>query len=230
MKNIKAVFCKQIKDTIKNRIILIQFLLFPIMTLIMNNAVKINDMPENFFTELFAVMYAGMAPIVTTAAIVSEEKEKGTLRALRMAGVKPLEYLFGIGSYVLLACMLGSVVMFLSGSYQAGIALPFLLIMALGIFISTLMGAAVGTASRSQMAATSLSVPLMMVFAFLPMIGMFNQTVEKIAEYTYTQQIQHLLSNGVCGTIETSGWFILAGNGILALFLFAFAYQKNGLE
>lgn len=230
MRNIAAVFYKQIKDTLKNKTVLIQFLMFPVMTVVMNNAMKIENMPENFFTELFSVMYLGMAPFVSSASIVSEEKEKGTLRALFMAGVKPSEYLLGAGGYIWAGCMAGSLIMVFFGNYTAGRILFFLLIMALGIFFSLIFGTCIGIASRSQMAAVSLSVPLMMVLSFLPMLAMFNHTVEIVANFIYTQQLQVLLSGGTCGMIKTESWLILAGNGFLALFLFAFIYKKNGLE
>ena len=48
MNNIVAIFKKQLKDTLRNKTVLIQFVMFPIMTLIMNNAIKIQEMPENF--------------------------------------------------------------------------------------------------------------------------------------------------------------------------------------
>ena len=76
MRNISVVIKKQIKDTFKNKTILIQFILFPLMTLIFENAIEMMDMPEYFFTRLFAVMYIGMAPLTSTAAIISEEKER----------------------------------------------------------------------------------------------------------------------------------------------------------
>ena len=59
------------------------------MTVIMENAISLEGMPELFFTKLFAIMYIGMAPITSVAAIISEEKEKNTLRVLMMANVKP---------------------------------------------------------------------------------------------------------------------------------------------
>ena len=63
MTNISAIFLKQMKETFKNKTILIQFILFPAFALIMENAVKINDMPDHFFVKLFAVMFVGMAPL-----------------------------------------------------------------------------------------------------------------------------------------------------------------------
>ena len=97
MKNITAVFLKQIKETFRNKTILIQFLMFPVMVIIMENAIKLENMPEHFFVKLFAVMFVGMAPLTCMSAIISEEKEKNTLRALMMSNVKPFEYLLGVG-------------------------------------------------------------------------------------------------------------------------------------
>lgn len=84
---IYAIFNKQLKDTLKNRSVLIQFLMFPIMAIIMQNSVKMQGMPENYFVTLFASMYIAMAPITSMAAIISEEKEKNTLRVLLMSNV-----------------------------------------------------------------------------------------------------------------------------------------------
>ncbi len=93
MVHILAILWKQLKDTIKNKNILIQFILFPCMTVIMEKAVSIQGMPEHFFANLFAVMYIGMAPLTSVAAVIAEEKEKNTLRVLQLCNVSALEYL-----------------------------------------------------------------------------------------------------------------------------------------
>lgn len=108
MKNIRVILEKQLKDTIKNKEILLQFLLFPIIAAVMENTVSIEGMPESFFVNLFSVMYVGMAPLVSMSSILSEEKEKNTLRMLMLSGVKPWEYLLGTGLTVFLCCMLGA--------------------------------------------------------------------------------------------------------------------------
>lgn len=193
---ILTILQKQLKDTMKNKAVLLQFLMFPILGLIMTKSVKMEDMPPNFFVYLFAVMYVGMAPLVSVSAIISEEKEKNTLRVLLMAGVKPRQYLLGIGCYVFSACMLGSAVfgcLLEGGTFQE--RMQFLLILAIGIVASILLGAAIGVGSRNQMAATSLTVPVMLVFAFLPMLSMFNEVMAKVAKFTYTEQIRLLISS-----------------------------------
>ena len=56
MKNSAAIFEKQIKDTLKNKEILIQFIMFPILALIMEKAIKIEGMPPHFFANMFSAM------------------------------------------------------------------------------------------------------------------------------------------------------------------------------
>ena len=61
MRNICAVFLKQINETFKNKTILIQFVLFPAFALIMENAIKLQDMPEHFFVKLSPIKVNNIA-------------------------------------------------------------------------------------------------------------------------------------------------------------------------
>ena len=228
MHNAGVIFKKQLKDTLKNKTVLIQFIMFPAMTLLMENAVKIPDMPELFFTKLFSVMFLGMAPITSAAAIISEEKEKNTLRVLTMANVKPWEYLLGVGIYVWTLCMAGAGIM-ATGLPASDI--PFYLgIMAAGLVISVVIGACIGVFSANQMSATSLFVPVMMVFSFSPMLAMFNDKIEKVARIFYTQQFRVLMNQMSFEGIKTESIFILVVNAVLAVVLFFAAFRKKGLE
>ena len=227
MKNAMAVFVKQVKDTIKNKTILIQFLMFPVITLIMENTVKLADMPEHFFANLFAAMFVGMAPITCTSAIISEEKEKDTLRVLLMSNVKPLEYLLGVGSYVFVLCMVGSAVIGAAGGYTGALFGRFMALMAVGTVISILLGAAVGAWSRSQMTATGVVVPVMCVLSFLPMLAMFNDFIAKVSECFYTGQLSILI--GQLGSIDITAKtvIVLCANAAVALAAFVIAYLKK---
>lgn len=230
MRNICAVFLKQINETFKNKTILIQFVLFPAFALIMENAIKLQDMPEHFFVKLFAVMFVGMAPLTCMSSILSEEKEKNTLRALLMSNVKTVQYLLGVGSYLWLMCMAGSVVFALCGQYRGKELVAFLLIMAAGTLLSILVGAAIGVFSRNQMTATSITIPVMMVFSFLPMITTFNEKIAKFAKITYSQQISMLINNINDVTIEMENVVILLANMLVAIVLFLLAFYRKGLE
>ena len=80
------------------------------------------------------------------------------------------------------------------------------------------------------MAATSVTVPVMMVFSFLPMLSIFNETIAKVAKFTYSQQVS-LLINGI-GTadITSENLVILGTNMAVAVVLFLAAFRKKGLE
>ncbi|MBD5140269.1 MAG: ABC transporter permease [Ruminococcus sp.] len=229
MNNIFAIFKKQLKDTIKNKTVLIQFVMLPVLTVIMNNAVKIEGMPDNFFVNLFAAMFIGMAPLTSIASVISEEKETNTLKVLVMSDVKPYEYLLGTGSYIWLMCMLGSAVMCAAGNYTYKEAALFMCIMAAGILVSLLIGAAIGVSSKTQMTAISVTVPVMMIFSFLPMLSMFNSSIEKIARFTYSEQVSRLLGNIGSLQIDTKSLLIIGANMVVFLLIFIFSYRKKGL-
>ena len=228
MNGISTVFLKQIKETLKNKAILIQFVMFPILAVIMENSIKLNEMPEHFFAKLFAVMFIGMAPLTCMSSVISEEKEKNTLRVLMMSNVKPVQYLLGIGSYIWIMCMAGSAVFAVLGEYRGAELVGFMLVMAVGIILSILVGAVIGIISKNQMSATSVTVPVMLIFSFLPMLSMFNETIEKIAKVTYSQQINILVNSSFENVSDSI--VVIAVNFILAALLFFIAYRKNGIE
>ncbi len=230
MNNIKAIFLKQLRDSLKNKVCLIQFILFPLLTVIMNLAIGNEDMPANYFTNTFAVMYISMMPLTILSSVVAEEKEKGTLRALLMSGVKPHQYLTGVGSLVWIITMLGCGVILYSGSYNLKSGLSFMLLMALGCVIPILLGAFVGILSRSQMQANSISVPLMLVFSMLPLVAMFNETAAKIATVTYTHQLNTIIGDLSNHVSHTGSWIVIAANALIVFVLFVIAYRKKGFE
>lgn len=229
MRKAVAIFKKQLKDTLKNKTVLIQFVMFPLLTNIMQNAVKMDDMPKNYFVILFSTMYIGMAPLTAMVEILSEEKEKNTLRVLLMSNVKAGEYLLGIGTYVFSLCMIGSVVLGIAGNYTGQEMLKFLLVMAVGTITSMLVGGAIGIYSRDQMVATSVAVPVMLVFSFLPMLSMFNETIAKVSRFTYSQQIGDLLNQLDKFTISADNAGVIGVNLGITLILFLTAYKKCGL-
>lgn len=224
--HVGAILWKQCKDTLKNKTILIQFVMFPIMTVIMENAIEIPGMQEHFFANLFAIMYVGMAPLTCVAAVISEEKEKNTLRVLQMCNVKAFEYLIGNAIYIIGTCMLGSLVIGIAGGYQGMALAVFMLIMLVGHSVSVLLGAAIGVISKNQMMATSVTVPVMMVLSFLPMLSMFNGTIEKIAKYVFSQQLYLMLNRMGDIRLEVENVVILGGNIVLVLTAFLWAYRK----
>lgn len=228
MRNSIIIIKKQLKDTLKNKTILIQFILFPVMTLIMENAISLDGMPELFFIKLFSIMYIGMAPLTAVASIVSEEKEKNTLRVLMMANVKPRQYLLGVGIYVWLICMVGAGVM--STCLESSKIVAYLCIMGIGFVISIIAGACIGMYAKNQMAATSMVMPAMMVFAFAPMLAMFNEKISKVARFFYTQQLKIILDDMSFADVSNEACIIIMVNVAVLIVLFGVVYRRKGLE
>ena len=230
MKNTAVIFRKQLSDTLKNKTILIQFLMFPVLVIIMENLVRIEDMPEHFFVKLFAVMFVGMAPLTCMSAIISEEKEKNTLRVLMMSNVRPAEYLAGVGAYVFVMCSAGMAVFAAAGGYSGTGLVRFIAVMSAGIILSELTGAVIGVFSRNQMTATSVTVPVMMIFSFLPMLSMFNDTIRDAARITYSQQISDLINGIGTSGVTAESVIVIAVNAVIAAALFVIVYRRKGLE
>nr|WP_288978381.1 ABC transporter permease [uncultured Blautia sp.] len=229
-RKIYAIWKKQIKDTLKNKEILIQFILFPLLTAVMQRSMNIKGMPKNSFIFLFATMYIGMAPLTAMAAILSEEKERGTLRVLLMSNVKAGEYLIGTGGYVLMICTLGALFFGILGDYRGADLAGFVLAMCVGILISLLLGAAIGVRSKGQMAATSIAVPVMMVLSFLPMLASFNEKIAKVSKFLFSQQCSKIMEGIGSHAAKAESMVIIGANFLVVILLFTFCYRRYGLE
>lgn len=189
LRNMQAVFMKQILDTSKNMEQLILFIVYPTVAFVMLQAIGGQTESSVFFIATFATMHCVFTPIVCTSNILAEEKEKNTLRMLVLSGVKPLEYICSIGFFVWIAVMVTGSSFFFMGKYDFGQSSVFLLYMTAGCVVSVICGMCIGIYAQNAMAANALAVPIGMVFAFLPMLAFFNKTIEKAAYYTYSYQI-----------------------------------------
>ncbi len=227
-----AVFTKQLKDTLKNKGTMIQFVMFPILALIFTNAIAKSQpsLPDNYFVSMFAIMYAGFVPMVTMASIISEEKEQKTLKVLMMANVKPWQYLLGTGGYVLLLCGVGSCAFGMIGGYSGAEFVRFLAVMLCGVVTSLFLGAAVGIISKNQITATAIVLPIGMLAGFLPMIAMFNTKFEAAARVLYTQQINYMIQDISVANFTPERFLIIGGNMVVFLLVFFAAYKKGNLS
>ena len=230
MRSIKAIFIKQAKDMMKNPAVLLQFIIFPAVALVMTELVaKSNEgIPPNMFTTMMAAIFAGMALVTTTASIIAEDMERKSLRFLVMAGVKPHEYLAGVGGFILLAGAVVSVVFGFIGSFTATEFAKFLTVLMMGVAASIMLGATIGMLSKNQQAATALSMPVAMMLGFAPMIASFNGTVEKFARVLYTQQLNVIVNDFSANF--AGAMLVIGANMMVLLVFFVIAYQKKGLK
>lgn len=229
MHTIIAIWNKQTKETLRNKTVLLPFLLFPLIAFVMNQSVHVEGMPKHFFLYLFSIMYITMAPISVVAAILAEEKEHHTFEIMAMAKVKPYQYLTAILTHTLLICMIGALAFVWMGDFNISQTLHFLFLMGMGCLISLMIGVIIGTWSSSQIMANSLAIPIMMVFSFLPMLAMFNETIRTVARYSYTYIIHTMMFHLTQTKWEPFSLAILILTALIAAILFGFAYRKSPL-
>ncbi|MCL2079237.1 MAG: ABC transporter permease [Oscillospiraceae bacterium] len=226
---VKAVFTKQAKDMFKNPIALLPFIIFPVVALIMTELVAKgnDDIDNNLFVAMMASIFAGFGLLQSAAAIISEDMEKKSLRYLVMAGVKPHQYLLGIGGFLFAAATIVSAIFGFIGGYSGMELLKFLTIMLTGVAAAIVFGLSIGMLSKNQQAAAAMSMPAAVIIGFTPMIAGFNETVEKFAGVLYTQQIS-IIVNDFSANI-TKPLMVIAANIVVFAVLFVVAYKKKGL-
>jgi len=230
MRSVKTIFVKQAKDMTKNIGVMIQFIIFPAVALAMTLLVARPDeyMPSNMFVTMMGAIFAGMALITSMAGIIAEDIENKSLRLLVMAGIKPHQYLLGVGGFVLFAATITSVAFALMGGFTAVEFAKFLAIMVAGAATSIIIGATIGIFAKNQQAAMGLAMPIAMVMGFAPMISSFNETVERFAVVLHTQQL-NIIVNDFDGGFSRAMAIVGANIAVIAV-LFAVAYGKKGLR
>lgn len=230
MRSIKAIFIKQAKDMLKNPMVMVQFLIFPIVALIMTQLVaKPNpDIPNNMFITMMAAIFAGMALITSTAGVITEDMEHKSIRFLIMAGVKPHQYLLGTSGFIMIVGVMVSIVFGLIGTFTVVEFAKFMTVMILGVVASILLGAAIGMLSKNQQVANAVSMPIAIIFGFTPMIANFNVTIQTVASVLYTQQLNVIVNDFSANFMKAI--VVIAINIFAFVLLFILAYRKNGLK
>jgi len=228
MRIIKAIFIKQAKDLLKNPAVLVMFIVFPAVAFVMTKLVVVEDLPPNMFVTMMASIFAGMGLITSASAVIAEDIEQKSLHFMMIAGVKPYQYLLGTIGFYLLAGAVTSVIFALIGDFTGTETMKFLAIMVSGTAASILLGAAIGMLSKNQQTATALGMPVAMIVGFTPMIAAFNETIEKIANILYTQQINVIVNDFSLSLFKPL--LVTASNIAVFTVLFVLAYKKKGLR
>ncbi|MHB8061384.1 MAG: ABC transporter permease [Ruminiclostridium sp.] len=225
-----AIFQNQIKNVLKNTSVLILFFIYPIIAFVMTTAMSEQLGQAAFFISVFGTMHVVFTPIVTTAAIIAEEKEKNTLRVLILSNVKPFEYLISIGGFVFICTLLTASSFLAMGNYSGVAAFQFILYMAIGCICSIIFGLSIGGAAKNTMGANAIAAPAGMLFAFLPMLASFNKSIEKISRFTYGQQVSNLISNPKNIGFSLENIVVIAVNLLLFIIAFIVVFRRNRLD
>jgi len=229
MNSVGAIFIKQSQDIFKNKGVLIQFIIFPVIAFLMINVVDevSMGMDDNYFVTMFATMFVGMSLISTVSAVIAEDREKKSLRFLMMAGVKSHQYLLGIGGFFLVCAIIVSI-LFTTMMYNFPIIekLTFLGSLMLGSVASILWGAIIGMIVKNEQAAISLGTTVGMIMGFGPMVATFNETIANVFRIFYTMNF--IYTEEAFQAIINHLSIMMLNIAVLAV-VFVWIYRKRGL-
>ena len=226
-----AVFKKQIFDTVYNKILLFQFLFYPLFTLLFLFSPAGVDQSKMTIVMLMSAMITGMAPIITINNIIQEDKRIGALRMLILSNVKPFEYLVGVTFYITCLSFVTSVFLgaiagfsfFNFGLYLGG--------MLLGIIATVFLGSAMAGQAKNGASASLFVVIISMMNGFVPILATFYPAITNVTRFWYTQAIADIIGDlydGFYGNLPIRFLTILCN----ALFFFAFfvvSFKRNKL-
>ena len=230
LNHITAVFKKTFKDMTRNKRQLLLFLIFPIMAHLFG---LIMEESRSIFPLTFLPMNVMFCSINIMAAVISEEKEKGTLRCLMFANVKPIEYFIGNAIFVLLITAISSC-LFIPLINISGIEyLYFFGFLVLSSICSMVLGATIGISVKNQMAANGLCAPVTIIIGMLPTFGAMNESLKGISKLLYSTRFADTVSEIINKTGVTVDYKILLTyiiNFIICLIIFSFVYKKKKLD
>jgi len=247
MRSVKATFKKQLKDIIKNPMVLIQFILFPFIAFLMNTLVitdlDLEGIPYDIAEMIIASMpnmpnmvtmqagiFAGMGLITAISGIISEDMDKKSLRFLAMAGVKPMSYLVGISGVILFFSFLTSAAFGLIGGYSGFDFWIFMAAMMSAAIGSTVLGAIFGILAGNQQAASGLVLPVAVILGFGPMMAQFNENIARFMRFVYTGQLNIVadsLSAYATDTVLWQSFGIMWANIAVLGLLFILVFKKK---
>ena len=228
--HIIAIFKKTFKDMIRNKRQLLFFLMFPVMTYLFYYSISEG---HEMFPIVFLPINILFCSMNIMASIISEEREKGTLRSLIFANIKPLEYFLGNAIFVLLATIVSSS-LFLPLIDISGINyVYFYLFVFLSSVCSIVLGATIGIIVKNQMAANGICVPVTIILGMLPTFGELNKSFHNISQILYTTRFANTIAEitknlSVSINFEMIITYIV--NFIVCLVIFALVYKKKKLD
>ena len=159
---------------------------------------------DGYALSLGVLMNISMS-VYCTAAALAEEKEKNTLRTLMTSSVNGLEF------------FLGSII---------------LIITTVCTFIASVVGMIFGIYAKTQVSASTITTPALIIFMMVPMLSGFSSILEKISNLLFTGIALNAISAISAGKapIHLSGIIVLSVEAFLSAALFLILYRKNGFE
>ena len=221
MRNIKAVFTKQLLSYLKNPGMWgapASFLLLVFVFLVL-----VPEIDMALISAQFTVMFVGISMIGVSGAFIAEDRLTMNLRFMGMAGVKPYQYMIGTCGALLLISF-GTLILFgLMGLHSGQALINFLIVSMLGAASSMLLGV---TLSLSKAAPFS---PIAgMLLGVGPMFSEANEVLSRIFSFVYTQHVTDALREDLVAGIPDLQVVLINMAIIVAAFIVI--NFRNGLD
>ena len=216
-----ALYYKQMKNLLFNVFVLVGlFVPVAMAFLLMTSMTNTGDI-----LSIAVLMNIVMGGMNTTCCLIAEEKEKKTLNVLITSTVTAGDFLLSNALVTLTLIMSVNLFIYcLVGS--TGISLvTFMLLTTLCSIPSTVVGAIIGMISKSQMSASAMVMPVLMLLLFGPMF--FSDLF--VFRLTFAYQMMMILTELLEGSITFSRMIIVVVNLILLATVFAVLYKVKGL-
>ena len=235
-RKIKALFSKDLKDSLKNTNAIIMVAL-PLLFCILYSFMGIGgeELGPSFVLFISVQMNLCMVPIAFLSLIIAEEKEKNTLRTLMLANVSAGDFMLSKALVAFLYMELVNLLCFVITKSALSLLPAFLLITALSGFSIILIGALLGILAQNQMSAGTLTVPVMLLLLLPSLFSAMNAFFAAIAKWTPTYDMMQLFFGQMQGEslVSSNSLFqigVIVGWTVLAAAAFVLVYRKRRLD
>ena len=238
VRRVNALFKKEIKDLGKNMNVLLMCMMPIIFSIIYSKLFGGSTSGEHIGKIDILFMCLGMNLVLVSsfviAMLIAEEKEKNTLRTLMLSGVSPLEFLAGKALITILVSVIINIAMFFIVGIDARYLGTYILLTTLVVFSMIEIGAVVGIIAPNQMATGVIGMPVLMILLMIPIFAKLNKTLTRIAEllpnYNMNLMLEKVFKGQIIGTESAYGLFVILAWIVIAAGVFAFIYNKRGLD
>jgi len=225
MSSVLGLFKKQYHDLTKNISVTMMYFLFPVLAFLMGSLIE-GQMVG--FVGQFASMFIGSAPLIIVCNTVAEDNEHKSLRFLRMAGVKPWQYVGGLAGFTIAVSIISVVAFALMAGFNGQTLINFLAMSILGLIASSILGATLGLFADNVQKAAALYTPFMMIFSLLPVFSQFNENFQRVASFTFPYQLMTYIF-GMNDDL-TRSYIVIIVNIVLIFIAFILAYKYKGMK
>lgn len=234
---IQVLLKKDMKMMLKNKNFMTLLIVplgfaFLFKTLYGNNDTGMSD---SFLLTMCTVFNILMIPLSGLAIMVAEEKEKNTLRVLMLHDVSGLEYVLSKTISVLFMMEIVSVAMFFITDLALTLLFPYIVISSIVSLVMLLLGATFGLMFKDQMTASTMTVPIMIVFMLPPFFSEFNEILHILSYIIPTAGMQNILvtlfdQGIVFQTDLLMQWVVILLWIVLCMVAFLVIYRKKGVD